>query len=116
MTQPRQVGVTRRTAVLGTAALVALGRGKATAAAVRSSRGMAGGGLVALPSGLAHFALFASRVTADDDEVVIGQVRWFDPNWREAGLRLESTEVTDYRPLENAENGRELRGTMRDDE
>ena len=114
MRRPGTGVFTRRQAVLGAAAVAALGRLGATAAAVRSSRGMAGGGLVALPDGLAHFSLFASRTTSDDDtEVVIGQVRWFDPSGADGGLTLESTEVTDYVPLDDDENGRELRGTVR---
>lgn len=119
MKQPYAIGWTRRQAVLGVAALAALGRVQTTAAAVRSSRGMAGGGLIALPDGLAHFSLFASRTTSDDDtEVVLGQVRWFDPTAADGGLTLESTEVTNYVPLDGDENGREVSGTMRvnDDE
>ncbi len=114
MRQPGKIGLTRRQAVLGAAAVAALGRIGQTAAAVRSSRGMAGGGLIALPDGLAHFSLFASRTISDDGtEVVVGQVRWFDPGAVDGGLTLESTEVTDYVPLDDDENGRELRGTIR---
>lgn len=119
MTQRTRIGFTRRQAVIGAAAVAALGRVRTAAAAVRSSRGMAGGGLVALPDGLAHFSLFASRTMSDDDtEVVLGQVRWYDPNAADGGLTLESTEVTDYVPLDGDENGRVLSGTMRvnDDE
>jgi hypothetical protein len=114
MTQSTTNGLTRRQAVLGAAAIAALGRVTTTAAAVRSSRGIAGGGLVSLPDGVVNFSLFASRTASDDaDDVVVGQVRWIVSRQDEPDLVLESVEVTGYRPLDDDENGRELRGTMR---
>jgi hypothetical protein len=105
--------LTRRGALAVSAGtVVALSLGRAGAQRAVGSGGIAGGGVAKAPDGGAEFSLFASRLPIEGQAelVVFGRVQWVDPD---RGLTLESMAVTEYGPVPDQENARELRGTMR---
>jgi hypothetical protein len=76
-----------------------------------------GGGLVRGDEGAeAHLSLLATRAPdASDPELftINGQLLWRDNAWEGAGLTLEASQNTDYRPTEGVERGRDVHGWIK---
>jgi hypothetical protein len=107
--------LSRRTA-LAAGLVAALGITQAPGADARyiMARGMTGGGLAKFDAGeepgLAHFSLFASSMQLPEGTTLfLGTIRWIEAA---TGLRLESTEITQCRPLRDRADGAEIRGRM----
>lgn len=105
--------LTRRRALLAGGAAVALAgavRHAAAAPSIQSGGGIAGGGVIEVEGGEATFSVFGSRfeVEGQDEPLVFGNLIWADAN----GVRLESSEVTDYGPVEGEENARKMMGFL----
>lgn len=117
MARRSMIGLTRRTAIAAPAvAAVAFGFGVRLAGAQRmatGSGGLAGGGIATGAESEIQFSLFASRLVFEDqaDPTLFGKVQWEDLTQQ---MSLVSVEISAYGPVEGeAENLRELRGTMR---
>lgn len=117
MTERQPASVPRRALLAGGLASLALGMVRPQAASARfiMARGMAGGGLAKLAGGgdspLAHLSLFASVMQLPEGTtLVLGSIRWIEPG---SGLRLETTEVNQCRPMAERPDGAEIRGRMR---
>jgi len=76
--------------------------------------GLAGGGTVAIDGGEAQFALFGSRITFPDDKqpTFFGRLRWYDPNEGGEPLLIESTQITEYGPIEGDKRARRMTGSV----
>ena len=109
--------VSRRHALLGGGAAVALAASltrRGTAAAqkgIRSGGGISGGGAVEVQDGgEALFTVFGSRfvVVDEPDPIFFGSLIWNDPH----DVALASTEISAYGPVEGEENAREMTGFL----
>jgi hypothetical protein len=107
--------LSRRTVVAASGALLGLGathlttRSGAAAPIIQSGAGIAGGGSIRLNGMEAHFSVFGSRfeVEAAEEPLIFGQLRLID---QADEVTFESVEVTNYGPIEDAENAREMSG------
>jgi len=107
--------VPRRKVVAAGLAALALGVVPARHADARIMllRGMTGGGLAQFQGEeprLANLSLFASvLLTPNGSPIVVGSLRWIEAG---TGLRLQSTEVTVCRPMQERPDGAEIRGRV----
>lgn len=109
--------ISRRHALLGGGAAIALAvsftmRGEAAAQrGIQSGGGIAGGGVVEVQDGgEATFSVFGSRFSVDGetDPLFFGSLTWSDTN----DVVLASTEISAYGPVEGEENAREMTGFL----
>jgi hypothetical protein len=108
----QMMSVSRRSAMLGGAAAVAMipiGARAQLAPVIQSGGGIAGGGSIAVQGGgTANFSVFGSRfeVEGQDQAVFFGSLNLVDSD----GTQISSTEITKYAPVEGDENSREMTG------
>ena len=106
------MNVSRRTTILGGAALAAmipLGAKAQLPPVIQSGGGIAGGGSIAVQGGgTANFSVFGSRfeIEGQDQPVFFGSLSLVDSN----DQQISSVEITNYAPVEGEENAREMTG------